>query len=36
VLVIDGDGRLVHAPHVHDQKDQPDYDAAVAAAAATG
>jgi thiol peroxidase len=32
MFVIDGDGRLVHAEYVHDQMEQPDYDAAVAAA----
>ena len=34
VFVIDGEGRLVHAEYVADQMEQPDYDAAVAAAAA--
>jgi thiol peroxidase len=34
VFVIDGDGRLVHAQYVRDQMDEPDYDAAVAAASA--
>ena len=32
VFVIDGDGRLVHTEYVQNQMDQPDYDAAVAAA----
>jgi thiol peroxidase len=31
MFVIDGEGRLVHAEYVHDQMEQPDYDAAVAA-----
>ncbi len=31
-FVIDGDGRLVHTEYVQNQMDQPDYDAAVAAA----
>jgi thiol peroxidase len=34
VFVIDGDGRLVHVEYVTDQNEQPDYDAAVAAATA--
>lgn len=33
VFVIDGQGRLVYTEYVHDQMEQPDYDAAVAAAA---
>lgn len=33
LFVIDGEGRLVHTDYVHDQMEQPDYDAAVAAAA---
>jgi len=33
VFVINGEGRLVHVEYVHDQMEQPDYDAAVAAAA---
>lgn len=33
VFVIDPAGRLVHAEYVADQMEQPDYDAAVAAAA---
>jgi len=32
VFVIDPDGRLVHAQYVPDQMNEPDYDAAVAAA----
>ena len=32
VFVIDGGGRLVHVEYVHDQMQEPDYDAAVAAA----
>ena len=36
VFVIDGGGRLVHAEYVTDQMEQPDYDAAVAAASAAG
>ncbi len=32
VFVIDGDGRLIHVEYVHDQMQEPDYDAAVAAA----
>ena len=32
IFVIDGEGRLVHAEYVSDQADEPDYDAAVAAA----
>ncbi|MGI8809931.1 MAG: thiol peroxidase [Acidimicrobiales bacterium] len=35
VFVIDGDGRLAHVEYVADQMQQPDYDAAVAAAAGT-
>jgi len=34
VFVIDGQGRLVHAQYVPDQMNEPDYDAAVAAARA--
>ena len=34
VFVIGPDGRLVHAEYVADQMQEPDYDAAVAAAAA--
>jgi thiol peroxidase len=34
VFVIDGDGTVVHAEYVADQMTEPDYDAAVAAAAA--
>ncbi len=36
IFVIDGAGRLVYAEYVHDQMQEPDYDAAVAAAAAAG
>jgi thiol peroxidase len=32
IFVIDGDGQLLHAQYVTDQNEQPDYDAAVAAA----
>ena len=32
VFVIDGDGRLAHVEYVADQMQEPDYDAAVAAA----
>lgn len=32
LFVIDGNGRLLHAQYVADQMDEPDYDAAVAAA----
>jgi len=32
VFVIGPDGRLVHIEYVHDQMEQPDYEAAVAAA----
>ena len=32
VFVIDGEGRLTHVEYVADQMEQPDYDAAVAAA----
>ena len=32
VLVLDRDGRVVHAQYVPDQNHEPDYDAAVAAA----
>jgi thioredoxin-dependent peroxiredoxin len=34
VFVIDGDGVVTHAEYVSDQMREPDYDAAVAAAAA--
>jgi thiol peroxidase len=34
VFVIDGDGTVVHAEYVADQMTEPDYEAAVAAAAA--
>ena len=34
VFVIDGERRLVHAEYVADQMQEPDYDAAVAAATA--
>ena len=36
VFVIDGDGTVVHAEYVADQMTEPDYDAAVRAAAAAG
>ena len=36
IFVIDGAGRLTYAEYVHDQMEEPDYDAAVAAAAAAG
>jgi thioredoxin-dependent peroxiredoxin len=32
MFVIDGEGRLTHVEYVADQMEQPDYDAAVAAA----
>jgi len=32
VFVIDGEGRLVHVQYVSNQMEEPDYDAAVAAA----
>ena len=35
VFVIDGSGRVVHAEYVADQMLQPDYQAAIDAAAAT-
>ena len=34
IFVIDGAGRLIYAEYVRDQMEEPDYDAAVAAAAA--
>jgi thiol peroxidase len=34
VFVIDGDGRIRHAEYVADQMDEPNYDAAIAAARA--
>lgn len=36
IFVIDGSGRLTYAEYVADQMHEPDYDAAVAAAAAAG
>ena len=36
IFVIDGSGRLTYAEYVHDQMQEPDYDAAVAAAASAG
>jgi thiol peroxidase len=36
VFVIDADGTVVHAEYVADQMTEPDYDAAVQAAAAAG
>ena len=36
IFVIDGSGRLAYAEYVTDQMQEPDYDAAVAAAAAAG
>jgi peroxiredoxin len=36
VFVIDPDGTVVHAEYVADQMTEPDYDAAVRAAAAAG
>lgn len=36
IFVIDGAGRLTYAEYVHDQMQEPDYDAAVAAATAAG
>ena len=36
VFVIDRDGTVVHAEYVADQMTEPDYDAAVRAAAAAG
>jgi thiol peroxidase len=36
IFVIDGAGRLVYAEYVRDQMEEPDYDAAVSAAAAAG
>ena len=36
IFVIDRAGRLTYAEYVHDQMQEPDYDAAVAAATAAG